>query len=104
MKEVGAYVARRRPAPHLRGKVDLAFSLKGQSIVIFELRPKYTDPSIVVESNIAKATYVRAHDAWKVFWQRADLKWHGYEPDAIVDSVGRFLAVVEADEYGCFWG
>lgn len=103
-KEVAAYVAKRRPAPYMRAKVDLAFRLEGQSIVIFEVRPKYLDPSITVENNIARATYVRTKDVWKVFWQRADLKWHGYEPDPIVDSVGKFLSVVETDEYGCFWG
>ncbi|MGH8716972.1 MAG: DUF3024 domain-containing protein [Burkholderiales bacterium] len=29
---------------------------------------------------VAKATYVKAQDVWKVFWQRADLKWHRYDP------------------------
>lgn len=24
----------------------------------------------------AKATYVRKTDRWKIYWQRADLKWH----------------------------
>jgi hypothetical protein len=41
---------------------------------------------------------------WKVFWKRADLKWHGYEPTAAVPSIEQFLAVVDADPYGCFFG
>lgn len=103
-KEVSAYIEKRRPALHLRDQVDLAFRLDSQSILIFEIRPKYNDTKSVVQNQIAKATYVRRHDAWKVYWMRADLKWHGYEPDPIVGSVKQFLAVVENDEHGCFWG
>ena len=41
---------------------------------------------------------------WKLYWQRADLKWHGYKPKTEVNSVEEFLEIVEADEYGCFYG
>jgi len=34
----------------------------------------------------------------------ADLKWHRYDPDPEVKSIEEFLALVEKDEYGCFFG
>jgi hypothetical protein len=37
-------------------------------------------------------------------WQRADLKWHSYQPSPEVASVEEFLDVVQHDEYGCFFG
>lgn len=40
----------------------------------------------------------------KVCWLRADLKWHRYAPVPEVGTLEEFLAVVEEDEYGCFWG
>jgi hypothetical protein len=41
---------------------------------------------------------------WRVFWKRADLKWHSYEPVPEVSAVEDFLAVVQKDEYACFFG
>ena len=57
-----------------------------------------------MEIPIAKSTYVRARDVWKIYWWRSDMKWHPYDPDAEVDSIEAFLAVVDRDEYGCFFG
>ena len=52
----------------------------------------------------AKATYVRTQKIWKIYWQRADLKWHSYEPVPTVKTIDAFCAAVEEDPYGCFWG
>ena len=41
---------------------------------------------------------------WKVYWLRADLRWHRYDPDAEVASLDEFLAIVDRDEYACFFG
>lgn len=57
-----------------------------------------------MESPVAKATYVKAQKIWKVYWQRADLKWHRYDPDPEVKKIEEFLVVVEKDEFGCFYG
>ena len=35
---------------------------------------------------------------------RRDLKWHSYEPFPETKLFEAFLAVVERDEYGCFFG
>ncbi len=103
-KLVAAYVAKRRPPPHLRPQVDLAFRVSGQSVEIFEIRPRWDRPDEKQEHAIAKATYVKTQDIWKVFWMRADLKWHRYDPMPTVDSVAKFLQLVENDEYSCFFG
>jgi hypothetical protein len=57
-----------------------------------------------MEHSVAKTTYVKSSGIWKIYWQRADLKWHCYEPDAEVQSLEEFLVVVERDERGCFYG
>jgi hypothetical protein len=103
-KIVGAFVARRRPAPHLRAKVDLAFRITGQSVEIFEIRPKWDDETRLVEHAIAKATYHRGKRLWKLYWRRADLKWHGYGPAPEVESLEQFVAIVGEDAHGCFFG
>ena len=57
-----------------------------------------------IEESVAKATYVKSRNIWKIFWQRADLKWHRYQPDPEVKTLEEFLYVVERDEYCCFYG
>jgi hypothetical protein len=103
-KSVSAFVEKRRPAPHIRPQLDLGFRVSGQSVELFEIRPQWDKPEIKRESSYAKATYVRTQRIWKVYWKRADLKWHSYEPVAEVAAIDDFLAVVQKDEYGCFFG
>ena len=57
-----------------------------------------------IEEAVAKATYVKSKKVWKVYWQRADLKWHRYDPHPEVNSIEEFLDVVERDEHCCFYG
>jgi len=103
-KIVGAFIEKRRPPPHLRPEIDLGFRVSAQSVEIFEIRPRYDRPQEKMEHPVAKATYVRVHDMWRVFWQRADLKWHRYTPAPHVASIEQFLALVDKDEYSCFFG
>lgn len=102
---VGRYIEGRRPPPHVRPELDLGFRIAGQSVEIFEIRPVWRGaPGEKIEIPVAKTTYVKSSGIWKVYWQRADLKWHRYGPDAEVRSLEDFLAVVERDECGCFYG
>ena len=104
-KVVGAFIDRKRPPAHLRDRVDLIFRIKGQSVEILEVRPTWRGtPGEITEHPLAKATYVRNSDLWKVFWMRADLKWHAYPPEPQVGTVERFLALVSEDKHALFFG
>ena len=103
-KLVAKFIEKRRPSPHVRADVDLTFRIDRQSVEIFEIRPNWRDRSKLQEHSIAKATYNKSKGNWKVFWRRADLKWHSYQPSAKVARIEDFLDVVEKDEHGCFFG
>lgn len=103
-KPVKAYIAGRRPPPHIRSELDIGYRFKGQSVEIFEVRPAWRQPGQTIEHSVAKATYVKSRKIWNIFWQRADLKWHRYEPNPSVSTIEDFLAVVDRDQYGCFFG
>ena len=103
-KAVGGYIEEKRPPANIRDEVDLNYRIKGQSVEIFEIRPSWNNPEKIIEEPIAKATYVKKHKIWKIYWQRADLKWHGYEPNPETKNIEQFVAIVEEDEYSCFWG
>lgn len=101
---VSRFMGRHRPPEHIRPELDLGYRLTGQSLELFEVRPRWDKSSEKIEHGVAKARYVKRHGIWKVYWQRADLKWHRYEPDPEVDSVEEFLSVVAEDRYACFFG
>ncbi|MGB5584490.1 MAG: DUF3024 domain-containing protein [Gammaproteobacteria bacterium] len=103
-KEVGAFVESRRPPPYMREELDLGYRIKGQSVEIFEIRPLWRHPGEKIEEAVAKATYAKTRKVWKVYWQRADLKWHRYDPVPEVDNLQDFLDLLDRDEYACFFG
>ena len=93
-----------RPEEHIREKLDIAYKIVDQSIIIHEIRPRFDNPNEKIEPEIAKATFVKSKKYWKVFWQRADLKWHRYDPVPTVSQLSDFLKIVREDKYHCFWG
>jgi len=102
-KEVDNFIFKRRPPENVRNQVDLNYKIDKQSIVIFEIRKMFRQEEMV-DIPIAKATYVLKEKKWKIYWQRADLKWHSYEPQKEVKTLKAFLKVVDDDKFGCFWG
>lgn len=101
---LAGFLAKKRPPAHIRPQLDFGRRLAEQSVELLEIRPQWDDPSKIHERPFAKVAYVKARNVWKIFWQRADLKWHGYEPVPTVPSIEHFLTVVGADEYSCFFG
>ncbi|MBW6512556.1 MAG: DUF3024 domain-containing protein [Desulfuromonadaceae bacterium] len=103
-KIIDQYIEKRRPPANVRNEVDIAFRLEKQSVIIFEIRDAWKLPGEKIELPIAKATYVKKTNSWKIYWQRSDLNWHRYEPTPETKTIEEFLAVVEDDEFCCFWG
>lgn len=103
-KQADSYLDRRRPPIHIREQLDLGYRITNQSIELFEIRPAWDNPEEKLETPVAKSTYVKASNTWKVFWMRQDLKWHRYAPMPEVQSLNEFFAVVDEDQYGCFRG
>ena len=103
-KVVGEFVESRRPPLSMRAQVDLAYRLTGQSVELFEIRPVWQGNGETREDPIAKATFVRTRGIWQLYWQRADLKWHAYEPLPKARTLEEIVAEIDADPCCCFWG
>lgn len=58
-KAVGTFIEKRRPPAYMRKDLDLGFSVRAQSVEIFEIRPHWQNPEEIIHSPIAKTTYVR---------------------------------------------
>ena len=103
-KAILRFIEKRRPPPQIRPELDLGSRVSGQSVEIFELRPAGKKPKNKMEHPVAKATYVKTRTLWKVYWMRADLKWHSYSPMPTVGNIEQFLELVENDKHACFFG
>lgn len=98
------FMSKRRPSASIRHELDLGYRIEGQNVFLFEIRPKWNFPQEKLEMPFAKATFVRTKNHWKIFWMRADRKWHSYPPVPTVKKLDRFLELVDEDSHGCFWG
>lgn len=103
-KALDAFLEKRRPPEAVRDQVDLDYRIEGQSVLIFERRMLPFDPRSPVDSPVAKMTYIRSRNVWRLYWQPHDAEWHGYEPRLEVDSLAEALEVVDTDRHACFWG
>ena len=103
-KTMNCFIEKIRPPVHIRDQLDFIFRLTNQSVELFEVRPLWGNPKEKTEQPVAKATFTKNQGIWKVYWHRADGKWHRYEPNAEVKSLDQFLSVIKKDEYGCFFG
>jgi len=102
--EMDKFMEEKRPPAHIRPELDILYKLDRQSIIIFERRPHWQDSTKFMDGEVAKLTYVRTQDVWKLYWMKRDLKWHLYEPDPEFDNLEDGLKVVDMDEYCAFWG
>lgn len=59
------FLTKRRPPEEIRDKLDLAWRIEQQSVVIFSIRPFWRDESRKIDEPIAKATYLRKTHRWK---------------------------------------
>jgi hypothetical protein len=98
------YLIDSRPPEEIRNKVDINYKIEQQSIIIFEIRPVWNNPKEKTEYNIAKATFVKKDNTWKIFWFMSDMKWHNYKPNPKVENLKEFVKTIEEDKHGCFWG
>jgi hypothetical protein len=98
------FLAARRPPEEIRDQVDIKVCIEKQSIIIYEIRPYYLDPSKILDIAIAKTTYIASRNNWNVFWKRSDLKWHTYKPEPTVKDIDEFFNLVNEDRYCCFFG
>lgn len=103
-KVIKKFLMKKRPPEHIRDKLDIDVRKEGQSILVLELRPRWDNPEEILDLPIAKATYVKSRKIWKIYWKRADLKWHVYDPTPEVTHLSDFLDIVDRDSHGCFWG
>jgi hypothetical protein len=102
-RSVGKLCERRSPPPHLRHEISVEYRVEGHAVTVFERRPKWRGQGFT-EGGVARLRFVRRAGEWRLFWQRADLKWHSYTPLASSAELSELVAEIEKDPHACFFG
>jgi len=98
------YLINSHPPEEVRNEVDLNYKIENQSIIVFEIRPLWNNPSEKMEYNFAKATFVKTENKWKIYWFKSDMKWHIYKPAEKVNNLKEFVKIIQEDKHRCFRG
>ena len=99
-------MCRAKSPPHIADQLRFEYEISGHNAIVWEIRPVYFDPSRETKHGVAKFQYIRSRNTWKLYWMRADLKWHGYDPDPKqkLNELQEQIEEVERDPYGAFFG
>lgn len=98
------YIIKIRPSEDIRDELDYGFEIQNQTIIIYSIRPRFDNKSLKIESPMIKIKYVKTSKSWRIYWQRANLKWISYEPAPEFNKLEECLRILDEDYYGCFWG
>ena len=102
-RAVGGLCEKRSPPPHLRHELSVEYRVEGHAITVFERRPKWRGQG-VTEGGVARLRFIRQAGEWRLFWRRADLKWHSYSPLPSSTDLSDLVAEIQADPHACFFG
>lgn len=102
-KTLGAFCERRVP-PHVRDKIQLKFFFRGDSVTLFEERPRWDDPKEKTQLNVAQFRFDEATAKWSLYCRDRNSKWHLYQGIKQGASLDYLIDEVDKDPTGIFWG
>ncbi|MDD9340349.1 MAG: DUF3024 domain-containing protein [Providencia heimbachae] len=94
------FMEKRRPAPFIRDEIDLIYEIQDQSVIIKEIRHVM---GRTIEGSIAKITFNRKQNSWKLFALNQKGEWQGVLND-LIPSFSEAIKIVEDDVTCCFFG
>jgi len=105
-KAAAKYMYYHRPPLEIRNQLDLGYRIEGQNVYLFEIRPGWNKnkPEEKTESPVAKTTYIKSKNYWKIYWMRGNLKWYHYAPMPFVKNISDFFDLIAEDKFSCFFG
>ena len=87
-----------------RKLLDFGYIWDGQTAFLFEIRPKWNNPTEIQQHHFAKIRYMKSSKIWKLYWLRASGKWELYEPHPGNANLHELFTEIKNDVYHCFFG
>ena len=101
---VGQWCLFRAPL-EIKKDLDYDYEIDGQAVTVFEVRPLWRGkPGELTRHPFVKFRYIKSEALWHIYWMRATGKWQAYEVNPIAKDLEEALQVIDADQYGCFFG
>ena len=97
-------LCRRLSPPEHAHELRTAYEVVGHAVTIFEVRPAWDDPSEWMHNPVARLRFARTTGEWTLYWMRADLKWHVYDPEPMPTDLASLVAIVDQDKHCAFFG
>lgn len=97
-------LCRRRTRPELADQLRLDYEIDGQNVLLFEERPDWRDATKRMRTPVAKLRFVRTTGLWTLYWLRADLRWHRYDPAPPTADLATLIEVIDRDQNCAFFG
>ncbi|MEY3698352.1 MAG: hypothetical protein RL631_1005 [Pseudomonadota bacterium] len=61
-------------------------------------------PGKFTRSPFVRLRQAKTTGIWKIYWRRQTGKWELYAPASTAKNIMVAMAIIEADQYGCFFG
>lgn len=94
------FMEKRHPTPFIHDEIDFMYEIQGQSVIIKEVR---NSMGRTVESSIAKITFNRKQNGWKLFALNQKGEWEGMFSD-LIPPLSDAIKIIEDDDIAIFFG
>ncbi|MEK7699436.1 MAG: DUF3024 domain-containing protein [Planctomycetota bacterium] len=85
-------------------ELRIGYSIRDNSVKIFEIRPTFQDKTILVEVPVAKLKYDLDSGEWSLYSANRKYRWHKYNRLKPNKDIGVLIKEIEKDKTGIFWG
>jgi len=99
-----ARYCRAKVPAHVAAKLRLGYSVRGNSITLFEERPGMFDQAEWVRIVVAQFRYQPSSGTWILHCADRNSRWHLYDDLGPNPNFRVLLDEVDADPTGIFWG
>lgn len=80
------------------GGIELATGGKCDGIPRWDKQTEWTD------TPVAKLKFIRSANKWRLYWMRADMKWHEYPGLSPSNRLEDLVQEIDDDPLACFFG
>ena len=90
--------------PHARDQIALSYEFRGNSVTLFEYRPRWDQPKDWIASAIAQFRFDPSNGRWRLYCADRNSKWHVYSLARPTTRFATLLEAVAKDPTGIFFG
>jgi hypothetical protein len=104
IKKIAGGLCTKRTPEDMKDQLRFEYEIQNQTIIILEVRPVWNNPTEYLKLPMAKLSFVKSQNLWKLYWKRASGKWEKYEPRPSDKELSVLVREIDKDVYGCFFG